>query len=1016
MSAESTPGPDAALSPQRWQLVRVAAEGALALEPLARPAFLDQITGGDAELRASAERLVLACERAAEATGFLAGSAAAFAAPILAAVERDSSPGVLKSSATPVSDPDFRPGGPMLDALHRALSDRYDVEREIGRGGMATVFLAQDRKHQRPVALKLLNQQLGALLGVDRFLAEIQVMARLQHPNLLPLFDSGEVRLGSQADAPRLLFYVMPYVDGESLRARLRRERQLPVGEAIAITVAVAGALDHAHRHGVVHRDLKPENILMHDGHPLVADFGIALAVSRAGGARLTQTGISVGTPQYMSPEQIAGETVIDGRSDIFALGCVLYEMLTGDPPHTGSSVQSVIARILSDPPRPVRITRPNVPELVEQALDRALAKLPADRFATAREFAGTLSAAQSAVVSGSQRGITARTARRAAIERVRDPLLIALGAAAVLGWASAAWMWSQRIGAAPPVTARLVVPDLLPGATGATAITPDGRSLVYPGKVDGKQVLLQRPIDRPDARPIAGTEGATSALLSPDGRSVVFTSGARRLSKISVEGGVPTVITSSYIAGNLAWGRGGVIVMSHGAQGGLSWLFDAGEGPLHPLTRPLESAGETSHSNPVFTPDGAAVVFTVQRQRSRLGSVQGELAITRRVSGATDPAPHVLLGVQGRWAIGMVDDWLLYLGLDPSTVMAVRLDVSRSRVVGAPVTVLQDTPGEGILGLAFAANGTMIYTRAAGNRTRPLLVDRRGAKQVIPGIQAPSTGFDYPRVSPDGRQIAVQGSSPRGTDLWLYDLAGGASTQLTTTGNAVSPVWTHDGRRIVFVATGSGGKQEFWWLPADGSAPATKLLSGDDRLIPAFVTHDGRTLVYHEMVGNVRSIWSMRLDSEPSPRPVVRERFDNRTPSISPDGRWLAYVSNSSGRDEIYVRPFPGNGAAVPVSTGGGIEPVWSRNGDRLYYRTARELFAATVTRTPTFAVTGGDVLFADDLRRVENQRSYDVMPDGQRFVMVGDTAAMKRPDQVIVINWFTELRAQLRALGQRP
>ena len=1008
MSAEREPAPNAVLSPERWQQVRVAAEGALALQPHARRAFLDEVSGGDAEVRASAERLVLACERAAESTGFLAGSAAGFASPMIAAVQRDSISGAVPLSETPAAEPDFLAGEPMLEALRTALSDRYIVEREIGRGGMATVFLAQDRKHQRPVALKLLNQQLGALLGVDRFLAEIQVMARLQHPNLLPLFDSGEVRLPypTLGDSARLPFYVMPYVDGESLRARLRRERQLPVGEAIAIAVAVAGALDHAHRHGVVHRDLKPENILLHDGHALVADFGIALAVSKAGGARLTQTGIRVGTPQYMSPEQIAAESAIDGRSDIFALGCVLYEMLTGDPPHSGSSVQSVIGRILSEPPRAVRTIRPTVPEPVEQALDRALAKLPADRFATARELALVLSAALPLGAGASQHRAAGPIPRPPVRDRFRDPLLLTLGAAAMLVGAGAAWTWGRRLDAPSPMTARFVVPGL---TNGETAITPDGRSLVFPGIVDGTLRLLRRSIDGFDATPIPGTEGAFFAVISPDGRAVAFPTRGR-LSRVSLDGGVPTVLTTEYVSGKPGWGTGDVIALSHAAQGGLSWLSAAGEGPLHPLTRPLASAGETSHSSPMFTPDGAAVVFTVEKQRGRLGATEGELAIVRLDRAATDPAPHVPLGVRGRYAIAMLDEWLLYLGTDVTTVMAVRLDLRQRRVVGAPVTVLQDTQSGGIAGgVALAANGTLIYSRSSGNHARPLLVSAGGAKQVIPDVAAP---FSYrnPRMSPDGRRIAVHSTSPQGTDIWIYELAGGAPRRLTTSGNAASPVWTPDGRRIVFVIIGDGGAHEMWWLPADGSLPAQKLFSGEDRLLPGSVTPDGRTLLYQARVGNVMSIWSARLDGDPAPRPVVRERFHNRTPAISPDGRWLAYVSNASGRDEVYVRPFPEAGAAVQISTAGGIEPVWSRTGEQLYYRTERELFAAPVRRTPTFAVTGGAPLFADDLIRVNPQRNYDVTRDG-RFVMIGDTTRPKAADQILILHWFTELGDRLRA-----
>src|SRR5215208_1150838 len=267
--------------------------------------------------------------------------------------------------------------------LKESLAERYDIKREIGAGGMATVYLAQDLRHDRPVALKLLNPELGAVLGVERFLSEIRVTANLQHPNLLPLFDSGA--------ADGLLYYVMPFVDGESLRSRLDREKQLPVDEAVRMTVAIANALDYAHSHGVIHRDLKPENILLQAGQPVIADFGIALAVSNAGGNRITQTGLSLGTPQYMSPEQATGDRVIDGRSDIYSLAAVAYELLTGEPPHTGSTAQAIIARMLTEKPRPMRVSRSAIPEHVELAVQHGLEKLPADRYSTAREFAEAL-------------------------------------------------------------------------------------------------------------------------------------------------------------------------------------------------------------------------------------------------------------------------------------------------------------------------------------------------------------------------------------------------------------------------------------------------------------------------------------------------------------------------------------------------------------------------------------------------------------------------------------------------
>jgi len=271
----------------------------------------------------------------------------------------------------------------LLGRLQSALVDRYRLDREAGAGGMATVYLAEDVRHDRRVALKVLRPELSAVIGAERFLAEIKLTANLQHPHILPLFDSGE--------ADGYLFYVMPFVEGETLRDRLNREKQLPVADAVRITTEIASALDYAHRHGVVHRDIKPENILLHDGQALVADFGIALAASKASGSRMTETGMSLGTPHYMSPEQAMGEREITARSDVYALGAVLYEMLTGDPPFTGSTAQAIVARVVTESPRPLLPQRHTIPRQVEAAVLTALEKLPADRFASAAEFAAAL-------------------------------------------------------------------------------------------------------------------------------------------------------------------------------------------------------------------------------------------------------------------------------------------------------------------------------------------------------------------------------------------------------------------------------------------------------------------------------------------------------------------------------------------------------------------------------------------------------------------------------------------------
>jgi len=326
---------------------------------------------------------------------------------------------------------------PGADRLAAALSDRYRIERELGQGGMATVYLAEDLKHHRRVAIKVMRPELAAVIGAARFLAEITTTANLQHPHILPLHDSGEI--------DGTVFYVMPFIEGESLRDRLDRERQLPIADAVRLTTEVAGALDYAHRQGVIHRDIKPENILLHDGRALVADFGIALAASRSeGGARMTETGMSLGTPHYMSPEQAMGERNLDARTDIYALGCVLYEMLTGEPPFTGASAQAIVAKVMTEHPTAPSATRDTVPAAVEDAVFTALAKLPVDRFATAAAFAASLAGAEGGRPRRRGAGGLAPPADRRGLMALAA-LAAVLAVVAVVGWSRTAGSGADR-------------------------------------------------------------------------------------------------------------------------------------------------------------------------------------------------------------------------------------------------------------------------------------------------------------------------------------------------------------------------------------------------------------------------------------------------------------------------------------------------------------------------------------------------------------------------------------------
>src|SRR5213592_4498399 len=496
----------------------------------------------------------------------------------------------------------------MSDALERlgaALAEHYTIEREIGAGGMATVYLARDLKHDRKVALKVLRPELAAVLGIERFLSEIRVTAHLQHPHILPLFDSGQ--------AGGLIYYVMPHVEGESLRHRLEREKHLPIEEAVALASGVASALDYAHRHGVIHRDIKPENILFQDGEAVVADFGIALALSAAAGSRLTETGLSLGTPQYMSPEQATGDRLIDARSDIYSLASVLYEMLAGEPPHTGPTVQSVIAKVLTDRPRPLRQLRQSVPPHVEAAVLKALAKVPADRFQTAAQFVDALA----------RPGWAAALATPGRFGRVaaRDVAPWAVAGVAT-GFALWAWLRPRPEPLARPVARfTLALPPSAPLAeAGPTvALSPDGSRIVYVRSGATGNQLFSRKLDQLEPVLLAGTQTVRSPFFSPDGRWVAYFSSGK-LYKLLLGGGQATTVADAPgLAFGATWGSTDTIVFR--SDSGLMAVPAAGGEPRL-LLKSDTSRGET-YSFPHYLPGAKALLFQIRsRGVDRLGAL----------------------------------------------------------------------------------------------------------------------------------------------------------------------------------------------------------------------------------------------------------------------------------------------------------------------------------------------------------------------------------------------------------
>ena len=631
-----------------------------------------------------------------------------------------------------------------LPRLHAALADRYRIERELGAGGMATVYLAQDLKHARQVAVKVLRPELAAVIGAERFLAEIRTTAALQHPHILPLFDSGAT--------DGFLFYVMPFVSGETVRDRLNREKQLPIPDAIRIATQVASALDYAHRQGVIHRDIKPENILLHDGSALVADFGIALAASKAGGSRMTETGMSLGTPHYMSPEQAMGEREITARSDVYALGCVLYEMLLGEPPFTGPTAQAIVAKVMTEAPAGLVARRDRVPPAVEDAVLTALEKLPADRFATAAEFAQA--------ISGEGAGSTQRMTRRGPAPRSRTATALPWAIAA-LAAGIALWGWFRPRAAPPPVARVSLAMDRVGrpvNYAGSIALSADGMILAYNGVGErGLYQLFIRRLDQETPTPVPNTEMAAFPFFSPDGTMLAFAVRGKLWKTAVAGGGQPVEICPVEEFGGGAWHPNGRLVL---AMRGSLYLVPATGGKPELLASPDSPSAVGYLASPGWTPDGNAVLATA-RSSTRESLITLVTIADRRVTQLT---------VAGRQGFVVRDRWLVYVDATGG-MFRVGFDPRTFKVSSPPERIAEGVATTFLSAMATVApNGAVAYMGGGFGSRELVLVDRAGRVQTVPVAPA---SWRHPRFSPDGRRVAVgiETLGSRG-DIWVWDLA----------------------------------------------------------------------------------------------------------------------------------------------------------------------------------------------------------------------------------------------------
>ena len=827
------------------------------------------------------------------------------------------------------------------ERLTAALAGRYRLLRELGAGGMATVYLAADERHDREVAVKVLRPELAAVIGAERFLAEIKTTARLQHPHILPLHDSGE--------ADGFLYYVMPYVEGISLRDRLVREHQLPVTDAVRIAREVAGALHYAHRHGVIHRDIKPENILLHDGSALVADFGIALAVSSAD-TRLTETGMSLGTPHYMSPEQAMGEREITARSDVYALGCVTYEMLSGEPPFTGPTAQAIIARVMTEEPRPLSTQRRTVPSHVEQAVLTALEKLPADRFATAAEFEAALAGEAPA---GAARTVTMRRTAAPA------PAAAVSGRRSIPGWL---WLPAAALGialgfvaarrtapAAPLLQASIAPPpgncaftEL--GTSNLLQLSPDASTLAFVAECDGARALWVRSLATGAARQLPGTANALYPFWSPDGLSLGFFSEGR-LKRVDLASGAVRDLAAAPSGRGGTWSPAGTIVFAPDVFAPLAAVPAAG-GTARTITT-LPKGDQITHRLPLFLADGRHFLFTQARGTDVRGSLMvGDLqsSATRRVA---DNPSNVALS--GGHLFYVRDGAVFAQPVSPAG------DVS-----GTPVSLVPavETWPFKFLG-NFSVVGKLLVYRAPGGQDRQLEWFDPATRLVTP------LGRPGPMItavlSPDGQRILINRGSAESqlVDAWIYAPAGDSWTRLTTRPDFNYTVsWSRDGERIALKAARDSVTHI---IGSDRRDLQQIQAAGPGRGPVEDWAPDGTYVLGEQQVSATGLDITRTPLSTGRPEPLIATAADESTPRISPSGRLLAYTSTQSGRREVYLTTLPDARVQIAVSqdgshaTAGDAEAglAWSHDGRSLYYsNAASQLMVVPVSEGPTISV----------------------------------------------------------------
>jgi eukaryotic-like serine/threonine-protein kinase len=975
------------MNPERWRQIDQLLEAVLEREPDERAAFLAVACAGDESLRLEVESL-LRSDEAAES--FIEEPVVALAADVIA--ERQAR------------------------ALAGQSISHYKILSRLGAGGMGEVYLAEDTKLSRKVALKLLPAEFTSDPGrLRRFIQEARATSALNHPNILTVFEIGE--------AGEAHYIVTEFIDGQTLRERLKGGRLSPTA-TIDIGAQIAAALAAAHGAGIVHRDIKPENVMLRrDGIVKVLDFGLAKLVehrpaavtSKAStiGEAHTDPGTVLGTVGYMSPEQVRGQEA-DHRADIFSFGVILYEMLSGRRAFGGESAIEVMNSILKEEPPEFGETNTKVSPQLERIVRRCLEKQPERRFQSASDLGFALEALPEP--SGSRleaEALPAAPERTDKSHRLR-PEWPAWAVAAALSLLTLGVIWAHFT-RRPATDARVFRTSILPPEKSSfeqIALSTDGRQLAFTAATGGKVQLWVRALDSTEAKPLAGTQGAIFPFWSPDSRFIGFFADGR-LKKIEVTGGlVQTLCELPTAPTGGAWSRAGVILFGRAGGGGLSRISATG-GEVTKVTTVDRSYQEINHRYPIFLPDARHFLYGIMSGQKEtrgvyLGSLEGNLK--RRILDEETvikymaTVPSDTAGASG---------WLVF-GRD-SALLAQPFDTSRLEFTGEPFS-LSDKVGSDLVFVNYftfsvSDSGVLIYDPSLKRRRHQYVwVDRRG--QPINSLDVVAGVFNH-MLSPDEKRFIADRADPLTSvfDLWLYDASGSNATRFTLDpANDLSPVWAPDGSHIVWAST-RHGVLNLYQKAASNAGEDTLLLKSDYLKFPTDWSRDGRFIIYRQIDPKTKSdVWCLNspVSGEAKPFHLVRTEAQEFAGTLSPDGRWLAYASDVSGRNEVYVQSFPEGGGKRQVSNGGGSGPRWRRDGRELFYYAGDGKLMVTPVRSganielgapvPLFEFRAGtnDVTFAP----------YAVTVDGQRFLLNQVVDTEPNAPLTVVVNWTADLR----------